>query len=102
TSGVRYPIVTAIVSYAGSGGTRTNNGIPANSVPSFQYVDLGIKVKATPHIHGNGDITMTLEATSTALGAGTFNGNPTIDNREFNTQLRLGDGQTLILGGMLT
>jgi general secretion pathway protein D len=98
--GERYPIVTAIVSYAGTGSGTPTNGVPANSVPSFTYADIGLKVKVTPHVHGNRDVSLTLEATSTALGTVSVNGNPTIENREFSSQMRLTDGETMILGGM--
>lgn len=103
TSGIRYPIVTAIVSYSnGAANQSVNGGVPANSTPSFTYVDLGIKLKATPHIHGNGDISLALEATSSSLGSANFNGDPVIENRELSTQMRLHDGEPVILAGMFT
>jgi general secretion pathway protein D len=103
TDGIRYPIVTAIVSYnTGASSTTTSSGVPANSTPSFQYVDLGIKLKVTPYVHGDGDITLKIEATSTALGADNYNGDPVIENREMSTQMRLHDGEPVILAGMLT
>lgn len=101
TIGERYPIVTAIVSYASVGATNAStSGVPANSVPSFNYADIGLKVKVTPHVHGNGDITLALESSSTALGSVSVNGNPTIENREFSSQMRLTEGETVILSGM--
>ena len=101
TIGERYPIVTAVVTYsAATSGASVGGGIPANSVPSFNYADIGLKVKVTPHVHGNGDITLTLESTSTALGTVSVNGNPTIENREFSSQMRLTEGETVILSGM--
>ena len=103
TSGIRYPIVTAIVSYnSGVANTATASGVPTNSTPSFTYVDLGIKLKVTPHIHGDGDITLTIEATSSGLGATNFNGDPVIENREMSTQMRLRNGEPVILAGMLS
>jgi general secretion pathway protein D len=101
TIGERYPIVTAVVTYAAASSTAgSNTGIPGNSVPSFNYVDIGLKVKITPHVHGNGDITLTLESTSTAVGTVDANGNPTIENREFSSQMRLREGETVIVSGM--
>jgi general secretion pathway protein D len=101
TIGERYPIVTAVVTYAAAQSTAgSNTGIPGNSVPSFNYVDIGLKVKITPHVHGDGDITLTLESTSTAIGTVDANGNPTIENREFSSQMRLREGETVILSGM--
>jgi len=103
TLGERYPIVTAIVTYASTGAnSASTSGVPANSVPSFNYADIGLKVKVTPRVHGNGDITLALESTSTALGTVSVNGNPTIENREFSSQMRLREGETVILSGMRT
>jgi type II secretory pathway component GspD/PulD (secretin) len=52
-------------------------------------------------MHGNGEITLALEATSSGLGAQNSGGNPTINNTELTTQMRLVDGQTVMLAGML-
>jgi general secretion pathway protein D len=101
TIGERYPIVTAVVTYAAASSTgATSTGIAGNSVPSFTYADIGLKVKVTPHVHGNGDITLVLEMTSTAIGTVDANGNPTIENREYSSQMRLTEGETVILSGM--
>ncbi|GEM_PF-5597613 len=99
--GQRYPIVTAVVTYAAaSAGSATSGGIPANSVPSFNYADIGLKVEVTPHVHPDGEITLALKSTSTALGATSVNGNPTIENREFETQMRIADGESVVISGM--
>jgi general secretion pathway protein D len=101
TIGERYPIVTAVVTYAAaSSAAGSNTGIPGNSVPSFNYVDIGLKVTITPHVHNNGDISLALEATSTGIGTVDANGNPTILNREFSSAMRLREGETVVLSGM--
>jgi general secretion pathway protein D len=101
TIGERYPIVSAVVTYAAASTTSApSTGILGNSVPSFTYADIGLKVKVTPHVHGNGDVTLTLESTSTAIGTIDANGNPTIENREFSSQMRLKEGEVVIVSGM--
>jgi general secretion pathway protein D len=101
TIGERYPIVTAVVTYAAaSSAAGSNTGIAGNSVPSFNYVDIGLKVTITPHVHNNGDISVALEATSTGIGTVDANGNPTILNREFSSAMRLREGETVVLSGM--
>jgi general secretion pathway protein D len=101
TVGERYPIVSAVVTYAAASASGTSSaGIAGNSVPSFTYADIGLKIKVTPHVHANGDVSLILEATSTAIGTIDTNGNPTIENREFSSTMRLREGEDVIVSGM--
>ncbi len=69
---------------------------------TFQQQDVGINIDVTPRVHHNREISLTMrfELTSiTAPGTGSFP--PTIGNRTVNTVIRLKDGETNLLAGLL-
>jgi general secretion pathway protein D len=84
-----------------------NTGVPVGGggtfvTQSFQQQDIGINIDVTPRVHHNKEITLTMrfELTSiTAPGTGVIP--PTIGNRTVNTVIRLKDGETNLLAGLL-
>src|SRR4029077_17389356 len=38
-----------------------NTGAPLSSYPASEYVDLGLKVQATPRLHPNGEVTLDMQ-----------------------------------------
>jgi general secretion pathway protein D len=69
---------------------------------TFQLTDVGINIDVTPRVHHNREISLTMrfELTSiTAPGVGTTP--PTLGNRTVNTVIRLKDGETNLLAGLL-
>jgi general secretion pathway protein D len=78
------------------------------SVPSvntqFQYIDVGVNIDITPHVHSNRDVTlkMVLEVSSLA-GTTTIGGitQPTIGQRRIEHETRLQDGEVNLVGGIL-
>jgi len=102
--GTRYPIVMASFSpilLSGNALQQQQNGTLVNPFPAFTFEDLGFKIKATARIHNDGEITLALEIASRALSGNTLNGMPGINNRELQTQVRVRDGETVILSGLL-
>jgi general secretion pathway protein D len=102
--GTRYPIVLASFSpilLSGDALQQQQNGTLVNPFPAFTFEDLGFKIKATARIHNDGEITLALEIASRALSGNTLNGMPGINNRELQTQVRVRDGETVILSGLL-
>jgi general secretion pathway protein D len=78
----------------------------ANSQPltSFGYRPVGINVKMTAHVSYENDIRLELEVESSTLGAGvTIAGQdlPSFGSRKVNTTLRLREGETSLLAGLL-
>jgi len=78
----------------------------ANSQPltSFGYRPVGINVKMTAHVSYENDIRLELEVESSTLGAGvTIAGQdlPSFGSRKVNTVLRLREGETSLLAGLL-
>jgi len=69
--------------------------------PGFEYIDLGLKVNATPRVHSNGEVTLQMEFELRRLAGTSFNGIPIISNRAIKQTLRVKDGATTVLSGIL-
>jgi general secretion pathway protein D len=70
----------------------------------FQYLDIGVNVDITPHIHSDKEVTlkMSLEISS-VTGQTNIGGivQPIIGQRRIEEQARLGDGEVNLVGGIL-
>jgi hypothetical protein len=67
--------------------------------PSAEYVDLGLKVKATPRLHGDDEVTLHLEFDIRSLSGTAINGIPILSNRTIDQTVRLREDQTSVLSG---
>ena len=97
--GDRIPIATG--SFGATGGTQ---GYGALVNTQFQYIDVGVNIDITPHIHSDREVTlkMTLEISS-VTGTQNIGGinQPTIGQRRIDLQSRLQDGDINLVGGIL-
>jgi type II secretory pathway component GspD/PulD (secretin) len=93
--GDKYPILTA---YYNTGVAGQTSNIP----PAFNFEDLGLVLKVTPHVHGTEETTLETEAEFKVLSGQSVNGIPVISNRKFQCQVRLRTGEWAVLNGMLT
>ncbi|MGA7415799.1 MAG: hypothetical protein WBW33_35335 [Bryobacteraceae bacterium] len=70
----------------------------------FQYLDVGVNIDITPHIHSDREVTlkMSLEISS-VTGTSTIGGitQPVIGQRRIEHETRLADGEVNLLGGIL-
>ncbi|HEX4538380.1 MAG TPA: FG-GAP-like repeat-containing protein [Candidatus Acidoferrum sp.] len=78
---------------AGSGSGQT-------PYPGAEYMDIGLKVKATPSLHPNGEVTLQLEFEIRALAGSNINGIPIISNRTLSQTVRARDDQPSLIGGL--
>ncbi|HEY2822904.1 MAG TPA: FG-GAP-like repeat-containing protein [Candidatus Acidoferrum sp.] len=69
--------------------------------PGSEFVDLGVKVKATPTLHKNHEVTLQLEFEIRALSGNSINGIPIISNRTLSQVVRVRDDETTLIGGLL-
>jgi len=70
----------------------------------FQYIDVGVNVDITPHIHPDGDITLKIALdVSSVINQQPIGGinEPVIGQRKVEHEIRLKDGEVSLLGGML-
>jgi general secretion pathway protein D len=103
--GARYPILNAsfapIFNTAAISKVIQNNSFQA-PVPSFNYEDIGLTIKAKPVVSGDSDVNLQLEIQFRALGAQSFNGVPVISNREYKGSIVLMDGEPAVVAGALS
>ena len=87
--------------------TLNTSSLPVSSdaaptaYPASEYVDLGLKVTATPRIHPGDEVTLRMQFEMSALSGSDINGIPIIGNRSVDQVVRLREGQTSILAGMI-
>ncbi len=93
--GDKYPIPQSL--YAGAG---QQAGSIYNPIGQVTLEDLGIVLKVTPRINGEGEIGLELEAALTALGAQTPSTIPEIDEREFKGSVSMREGEWAVLAGL--
>ena len=68
--------------------------------PGSEYIDLGLKIKATPYVHGADEVTLQLDFEIRSLAGSAINGIPVINNQTLAQTVRLKQDQTSIIGGM--
>jgi general secretion pathway protein D len=93
---------TVIINGATTTDTGTSIATAAQAYPAALYEDIGIKVRATPRLHPNAEVTLQMQIEVRDLAASTFNGIPVISNRTVEQTLRLRDGETTVLSGIVT
>jgi general secretion pathway protein D len=76
-------------------------GVSQQPVTSFTYEDVGIDVKITPKIHFENEITLELEIKMKSLAGSGYADIPIISTREVKNIIRLKDGETSLLAGLL-
>ncbi len=103
--GERYPILNA--SYAPIYNSPQISAVIGNQsytapFPSISYEDLGLNLKLKPVVHGNGEISMTVELQMRSLTGQSANGVPVIANQEYKGSIRLRDGEPAVVAGEVT
>jgi len=97
--GDRVPVATGSFGAAAGGG-----GVSALVNTQFQYLDVGVNIDITPHIHSDSEVTlkMTLEVSSVS-GTQNIGGisQPVIGQRRIEHETRLQDGEVNLVGGIL-
>ncbi len=97
--GSKFPILS---------GTFTNVGISAQgqavigNTPQFQYTDLGLTLKATPHYHANGLVRLDLEFEISGLGTASLNNIPELTSRSYKANITVREGEPSVLTGLVT
>jgi len=75
-------------------------GVAQTPYPASEYVDLGVKIKATPTLHPNNEVTMLLEFEIRSLAGSSVNGIPVISNRTLTQTVRVKLDETTLIGGL--
>jgi Flp pilus assembly secretin CpaC len=103
--GERYPILNG--TYAPIYNSSAISAVLGNQsyvapFPSVSYEDLGLSLKVKPTVHGNGDVSMTLELQVRSLTGQSSNGVPVLSNSEYKGSIRLRDGEPTVVAGEIT
>ena len=101
---------TVVANESSNSVTVTLNTLPASSsaaspaqtaYPSSEYEDLGLKIKATPRLHGNGEVTLQLQFDIRSLAGSAINGIPILSNRTIEQTIRLRENESSVLSGII-
>jgi general secretion pathway protein D len=76
-------------------------GLAQQPVTSFVYQNIGVNIDITPRTHHDDEVTLSLKVAVTSLSGTGFGGLPTFGNREITTVIRLRDGETNMLAGLI-
>ena len=79
----------------------TQGGLNIQPQTRFQYKNIGVNIGITPRTHANDEITLTLNIELSTMAGTGFEGLPKFGARTVNTSIRLKDGQTNILAGLI-
>ena len=76
-------------------------GVAQQPITSFNYENIGVNIDITPRTHHDGQVSLTLKILVSSISGTGFGGLPTFGNREINTVIRLQDGETNLLAGLI-
>jgi Flp pilus assembly secretin CpaC len=92
--------VVAVIQDSSSFANSTAAGVGQTPYPGSEYVDLGVKIKATPSLHPNNEVTLQLEFEIRALTGSNVNGIPIISNRTLTQTVRVKEDEPTLIGGI--
>jgi general secretion pathway protein D len=76
-------------------------GISQQPIVNYEQQDVGIEVKITPKIHFEREVTLSADIKVTAIGGTGYADIPIINTRELKGVMRLREGETQIIAGLL-
>ncbi len=76
-------------------------GIAQQPITSFEYKNVGVNIDITPRVHQDGEVTLQLKVDISAVGPDGYQGLPTFNSRTVNSTIRLRDGETNLLAGLI-
>jgi general secretion pathway protein D len=76
-------------------------GLNIQPQTTFNYRTIGVNIAITPRTHPNDEVTLGLEIELSTLAGTGFDGLPAFGRRNVTTTIRLRDGETNILAGLI-
>ncbi|HEU4694693.1 MAG TPA: hypothetical protein VFS23_40280, partial [Vicinamibacterales bacterium] len=76
-------------------------GVNQQPITSFNYENIGVNIDITPRTHHDDEVSLSLKIDVSSISGSGFGGLPTFGNREINTTIRLRDGETNMLAGLI-
>jgi len=93
--GERVPVPVTVFSPIATG------GINQQPITSFNYENIGVNIDITPRTHFDDQVSLALKISVSNISGTGYGGLPTFGNREINTVIRLKDGETNLLAGLI-
>lgn len=76
-------------------------GVSQQPITSFEYKNVGVNIDITPRVHHDGEVSLQLKLEISAVGP-LFQNLPTFNSRTVTSTIRLKDGETNILAGLIS
>jgi hypothetical protein len=92
--------VVSIIQDSASIAAAATSSAAQTPYPASEYVDLGVKIKATPTLHPNNEVTLHLEFEIRALAGSSVNGIPVLSNRTLTQTVRVKEDEPSMIGGL--
>ena len=93
--GERVPVPVTTFAPIAAGGVQTQ------PITSFNYENIGVNIDLTPRMHHDDDVSLAVKIEVSSISGSGFGGLPTFGNRSINTVIRLRDGETNMLAGLI-
>ena len=97
--GEQVPVLTNQIVGSIVDGTTTNSN---NLNQSVQYKDTGVILNVTPRINAEGIILLEIDQQVSSVKGGATNLQPTISTKQVKTKLAVKDGQSILMGGLIS
>jgi general secretion pathway protein D len=81
--------------------TTAAGGVNSVPITNYEQQDVGIEIKIKPSVHREGEVTLACEIKVTSLGGTGYADIPIINNREVKSVMRLRNGETNLIAGLL-
>ena len=93
--GERVPVPVTTFAPIAAGGVQTQ------PITSFNYEPIGVNIDITPRMHHDDAVTLALKIDLSSISGKGFGDLPTFGSRQINTVIRLRDGETNMLAGLI-
>ena len=93
--GERVPVPVTTFAPIAAGGVQTQ------PITSFNYENIGVNIDITPRTHHDDDVSLAVKIEVSSISGTGFGGLPTFGNRSITTVIRLRDGETNMLAGLI-
>jgi general secretion pathway protein D len=93
--GERVPVPVTTFSPLAAGGVQTQ------PITSFNYEPIGVNIDITPRMHHDDAVSLVLKIELSSISGKGFGDLPTFGSRQINTVIRLKDGETNMLAGLI-
>jgi general secretion pathway protein D len=93
--GERVPVPVTVFAPIAGGGVQTQ------PITSFNYENVGVNIDITPRTHHDDEVSLAIKVQVSNISGTGFGDLPTFGNRAISTVIRLKDGETNMLAGLI-